>query len=124
MFANPSPQLGDSENNLLSKICQMYSERNASANPSRPMDSDNNLLFKIALNLSSSPSVRDNDNGLLLKIARSLLASAREGDNNVELLKKIGRALNTKSSGNHAPRPCDSENDLLRKWASLVREGA
>lgn len=48
MFANPSPQFGDSKNNLLFKLCQMYSERCNPENAPAQSDSDNNLLFKIA----------------------------------------------------------------------------
>ena len=48
MFADPSPQRGDSKNILLFKICQMYAEGCPDARGPEHGDSDNNLLFKIA----------------------------------------------------------------------------
>lgn len=48
MFADPAPKLGDSKNNLLFKICQIYAEGCPESRGPAQGDSDNNLLFKIA----------------------------------------------------------------------------
>lgn len=73
------------------------------------------------------PAFGDTDNLLLVKIAESIHAQngsaeepPRHGDNNVILLTKICRILSAANAGVFAPLPSDSENDLLRKWASLV----
>lgn len=74
--------------------------------------------------MDTTPRFGDNKNSLLMKIAESISASPSHGDNNVLLLRKICLTLNQSVSGSHSPQPSDSENDLLRKWASLVKEGA
>lgn len=73
------------------------------------------------------PIPGDTDNLLLRKIAESIHAQngsaeepPRHGDNNVILLTKICRILSAANAGAFAPMPSDSENDLLKKWASLV----
>jgi len=48
-FADPTPKLGDENNVLLSKICQVLNDAGSGDHPPEPGDSDNNLLFKICL---------------------------------------------------------------------------
>lgn len=49
MFSDTTPKLGDSDNNLLFKIAQMFSTQySPGINEPRLGDSDNRLLFKIA----------------------------------------------------------------------------
>lgn len=48
MYSDTSPRLGDSDNVLLGKICELFNASNSGNFPPMPMDSDNNLLFKIA----------------------------------------------------------------------------
>jgi hypothetical protein len=59
MFPDPTPRLGDSDNILLFKICQMWNERCGGDNPPRLLDSDNNLLYKIAKIVSTCISCVD-----------------------------------------------------------------
>jgi hypothetical protein len=47
-FSDPSPKLGDSDNILLVKICQLVNSQKSGNFPPESGDSDNNLLFKIA----------------------------------------------------------------------------
>ena len=48
MFTDPTPVWGDSNNVLLQKICQTLNSDLSGNHPPRQGDSDNNLLFKIA----------------------------------------------------------------------------
>lgn len=59
MFLDPTPRLGDSDNILLFKICQMWNERCGGENPPRLLDSDNNLLYKIAKIVSTCLACSD-----------------------------------------------------------------
>ena len=47
MFTDPTPVWGDTKNVLLQKICQMVNDAASGNHPPKPGDSDNNLLFKL-----------------------------------------------------------------------------
>lgn len=54
MFTDPTPVWGDSDNNLLFKICQLANEQISTQHPPEFGDSNNNLLFKLALIFSGN----------------------------------------------------------------------
>lgn len=142
-FEATIPEVGDSDNNLLFKICQHNALVCLTAGASPLLnESDNILLFKIVESLSTCgpdgsgpfseqvPRSGDSDNALLFKWAKilGLVNPSGEvapflGDSDNTLLFKICRFYSLACPAADAdPKLLDSDNQLLFKIAKSLAE--